>query len=134
MKGLVKIFAVAAFLAGSALVPVLAQVTSSSFDAMLREADAVRTSEPVRFRQLLSELDAAADGASVEQREKLEFIHAYQFVMVGRVHDAISRFRSLHDTATSLEVRYRSAAMLANSYAITREFREGLLMAEEAIK
>lgn len=134
MKELIRNLAVAVLLLGIALAPALAQVSSSSFDAMLREADSVRTSDPVRFRQILSELDDAADGATLEQREKLEFIHAYQLVMVGRVHDAISRFRTLHDTATSLEVRYRSSAMLANSYAITRDFRDGLLMAEEAIK
>ncbi|HVI59965.1 MAG TPA: GGDEF domain-containing protein [Luteimonas sp.] len=114
--------------------PALASMSSSTFDAMLREADGLRTSSPARYRQILTELDGAADTASVEQREKLEFMHAYQSVMVGRFHDAISRFRTLHDSAKSLEVRYRSGAMLANAYAITREFREGLIMAEETIK
>ncbi|MGN7724909.1 tetratricopeptide repeat-containing diguanylate cyclase [Luteimonas sp. 22616] len=107
---------------------------SASFDAMLREADAVRTSDPDRFKRILDDLDRTAMGASIEQREKLEFMHAYQSIRMGDLHDAISKFKALHASATNNEVRYRSGAMLANAYAVTREFREGLIAAQETIR
>jgi diguanylate cyclase (GGDEF)-like protein len=132
MNEWIRRLVLAAFLWGALCVP--ASASPASFDAMLREADSVRTSSPSRFQQILSELDRRVGSASTEQREKLEFMHAYQFVMVGKFHDAISKFRTLHDSAASVEVRYRSGAMLANSYAITREFREGLIVAGETIK
>lgn len=107
---------------------------SVSFDAMLRDADAIRTSDPDRFKHILDDLDRITAGASTKQREKLEFLHAYQLIRVGDLHAAISKFKVLHASADSDEVRYRSGAMLANAYAITREFREGLIVAEETIK
>src|SRR3546814_9889606 len=60
-------------------------------------------------------------------------MHAYQMVRTGDMHGAIGKFKDLHANGASDEIRYRSGAMLANAYAITREFREGLMVVEETI-
>src|SRR3546814_9088733 len=60
-------------------------------------------------------------------------MHAYQMVSTGDMHGAIGKFKDLHANGASDEIRYRSGAMLANAYAITREFREGLMVVEETI-
>src|SRR3546814_10411657 len=49
------------------------------------------------------------------------------------MHGAIGKFKDLHANGASDEIRYRSGAMLVNAYAITREFREGLMVVEETI-
>ena len=105
-----------------------------SIDMMLNEADRIRTSEPDRFRRLLSDLDRAVEQASVEQKQRLEFLHAYQMVRMGDLPGAISKFKELKNKSTSIELRYRAGAMLANVYAATREFREGLVVAEEILQ
>src|SRR3546814_903841 len=56
-----------------------------------------------------------------------------QMVRTGDMHGAIGKFKDLHANGASDEIRYRSGAMLANAYAITREFREGLMVVEETI-
>jgi diguanylate cyclase (GGDEF)-like protein len=119
-----------AILAWSFWAPASASV---AFDSKLREADVIRTSDPAKFQQILTDLDGLADSATKQQRDELEFMHAYQMVRMGDMHGAISKFKELHAGAASDDIRYRSGAMLANAYAITREFREGLVVAEETI-
>src|SRR3546814_6400556 len=56
-----------------------------------------------------------------------------QRVRTSDMHGAIGKINDLHANGASDGIRYRSGAMLANAYAITREFREGLMVVEETI-
>src|SRR3546814_2402272 len=94
-----------AILAWSFWTPASASVV---FESKLREADAIRTSDPVKFQRILTDLDGLADSATKRQREDLEFMHAYQMVRTGDMHGAIGKFKDLHANGASDEIRYRS--------------------------
>jgi diguanylate cyclase (GGDEF)-like protein len=98
----------------------------SSFESMLRQADELRTSNAEKFRSILSDLDSLSETATPEQRQQLRLLHAYRAVLSGDSETAIGDLKELVSEGQSVRVRFRAGAMLANTYAITRQFEEGL--------
>jgi diguanylate cyclase (GGDEF)-like protein len=103
-----------------------AAFTAEPFADRLQKADAVRSADPVRFKALLAELNAEAGAASAGQREHLGFLNAYALAYGGEYDEAIALARGIADTASDTALRFRAGVLVVNSYAITREFYEGL--------
>lgn len=100
---------------------------SASFEQRLLEADKIRSSDPPRFASLLDELDAAGNSASPEQRQRLQYLRAYQSVVYRRqIEVGIAQAKELFSKAKEVDLKFRAGSLLANSYAINREFSEGL--------
>ncbi|HEY9144331.1 MAG TPA: diguanylate cyclase [Arenimonas sp.] len=116
----------AGFLAAAlCLAPPLA-CASPAFEAMLRQADAVRSSDPDQFASLLGQLNASIGSASTRQREHLDYLKAYQLAFSGRFDLGIEAAKKLFETSTDVHTRFRAGALIVNAYASTREFSEGL--------
>ncbi len=112
-------------LAALMLAPPLA-CASPAFEAMLRQADAVRSSDPEQFASLLGQLNASIGSASTRQREHLEYLKAYQLAFSGRFDLGIEAAKSLFERSTDVRTRFRAGALIVNAYASTRDFGEGL--------
>jgi len=100
---------------------------SGSFEQKLVQADKLRSSDPQRFASLLDELDAAGQQASPLQRQRLQYLRAYQSVVYRhQVEVGIAQARDLFARAKGVDLKFRTGSLLANSYAINRNFTEGL--------
>lgn len=99
---------------------------STSVEALLRQAEAVRSSDPGKFQQLLRELDAGKGPATSRQQEQITYLHAYGQAFAGRYDVAIPALRRLVTTSRDTDMQYRAGALIVNSYAVTRQFTEGL--------
>ncbi|WP_374604193.1 GGDEF domain-containing protein [Arenimonas sp.] len=114
------------------LAPAMA-TASPAFDAMLRQAEAVRSSDPGQFDTLLGQLNASIASASDRQREQLDYLKAYQLAYGGRFDLGIEAARKLFEESADVEVRFRAGALMVNSFAVTRDFASGLRYMNETL-
>jgi diguanylate cyclase (GGDEF)-like protein len=97
-----------------------------SFDALLQQADAVRSSNPKRFQMILSELDKSSGEATPAQVSHLKLLHAYNQIFSGRHDLAIEDALKVFNDAPDPNIKFRAGLLVANSAAITRDFSLGL--------
>jgi diguanylate cyclase (GGDEF)-like protein len=98
---------------------------ATSFDAQLRKADEIRSSDPAQFQRILEQLDRDATSATPAQRQQLQLLHGYRLILTGDFQGSIAELKRLLDQTTDVNLRYRAGALLANNYAVTRQFSEG---------
>lgn len=110
-----------------AMTPVWA---NDAFETLLGEADAVRTSDARRFAVLLDQLDRQVEGATTPQRQRLALLRAHRLMSTGESAAAIAKLKPLATGAEDVTLRFLAGSMLANTYAITRQFEEGLVAIE----
>lgn len=108
-------------------------LAAPSFDALLKQADEVRTGDPTTFYKLLSQLERQQESATKEQRDKLRLMRAHGFLMKGQSELAIQELQELGTGSEDVNLRFRAGAMLANTYAVTRRFEQGLSALNEAL-
>jgi diguanylate cyclase (GGDEF)-like protein len=106
---------------------------SPAFEAMLQQAELVRSSDPEQFQSLLGQLNSSVGAANDRQRETLQYLKAYHLAYTGRTDMAINAAKSLFASTANAEVKFRSGALIVNSYAITREFGEGLRYLDQTL-
>ena len=104
-----------------------------SVDALLAQAEAVRSSRPREFKALLDQLDASVGKATPRQREQLAYLRAFAAALEGRHEVAIDSAVALSRRTSDVAMKYRAATLAVNSYAITRQFAEGLRLLEETL-
>ena len=100
----------------------------------LRAADAVRTSDPKRFGELLAELDRQKGRASPGELQYLRLLHDYQKALSGDYGAALGDAVALHDQASNLDIKYRAALLVANVAVFTRDFGLTLRYLERALQ
>lgn len=96
-----------------------------SLDALLQQADAVRSSNPKQFQTILAELDKSSE-TTPAQASHLKLLHAYNQIFSGRHDLAIEDALKVFNEATDPNIKFRSGLLVANSAAITRDFSLGL--------
>jgi len=102
------------------------RATPATFEARLLEADAIRNTDPQRFGALLESLHADRAQARPEQVEHLDYLDAYAEAYSGDFSEAIRKATRIHESTTDRNLRFRSAALIANSAAGNRDFATGL--------
>ncbi|MET0327889.1 MAG: hypothetical protein ABW163_03860, partial [Luteimonas sp.] len=112
--------------------PMPAHAASSAFDAAFERARAIRTSDPVRLPAALAELDAMAVDATPLQRGRLQILHAYRMAIGGDGAGSVALLKALVSTDNPDAVRFEAGGLLANTYAMTRDF-EGALQTLENV-
>lgn len=123
-----RLVAVGAF----ALLSAMTSSASSDIDALLARAEAVRSSDPAAFSELLVQANAGAAGATPDQLEQIAYLNAYADGYAGRYDEAIAAARKLLDSE-DVEMRFRAGAFVVNSYAVTLRFTEGLRQLEQTL-
>ncbi len=100
---------------------------SASFEQRLLEANGLRSSNPQRFAILLDKLESASQQATPVQRQGLQYLRAYQSVVYrNQVDVGIAQAKALYTQTTDTDLKFRTGSLLANSYALNRNFTEGL--------
>lgn len=109
-----------------------AHAASSAFDAAFERARAIRTSDPSRLSAALAELDGMVADATPLQRGRLQILHAYRMAIGGDGAGSVALLKSLVSTDNPDAVRFEAGGLLANTFAMTREF-EGALQTLENV-
>lgn len=117
----------------AAVAPV-APAADSDFSRRLRQADALRSADPVAFRRLLAELERAKATATPHEQDYLSLLRDYRDAIDGRYGDALGDAVALYDRTSDPELKYRAAVLVANAAATTRDFLLGLRYLENALR
>jgi diguanylate cyclase (GGDEF)-like protein len=107
-------------------VPAWAQASSPGIDKLIDEAEAIKTSQPAKFYTLLEGLEKRIEEASPEQRLRLRLLRAHGFLMKGKSEPAIRELRQLQQETQDPEMLFWTGSLLVNTYALTRQFEQGL--------
>ena len=104
-----------------------------ALDALLDEAEALRTADRNRFALLVDALNSRAADATPAQLERLEVLNIYDLANAGRFDLAIGRGRSLFEHTDDVATKFRVGALVVNGLAATREFGEALQVLEQTM-
>ncbi len=124
----------AALLAAALCMAALPAAASPAVEAMLRQAEQVRSSDPAQFQSLLGQLDESSGAASPRQREQLQYLKAYDLAYTGRFDLAIDAASGLFASGTDIDTRLRAGALMVNAYAVTRDFAGGLRTLDQTLQ
>ena len=106
--------------------PPLSWGASESVEALLKQADAARSSDPQAFQQLLARLNTLAGQATVPQRQYLAYLNAYGQAFEGHFDESVRQAKRLIETSTDINLQFRAGVLIVNSYAVDGHFNEGL--------
>ena len=123
------VFALIVFLCASNVSSVHAQ---ESYDSILQRADAVRSSDPKRFAELLKQLRADQRQATVLQRQRLKYLEAYETLYRDRLDQGTELAKQLFNETKDPSLKYRAGGLIASFSAITRDFSTGLRYLHQA--
>ncbi|SDQ61576.1 diguanylate cyclase (GGDEF) domain-containing protein [Pseudoxanthomonas sp. CF385] len=112
--------------------PAQAQV-SSDIDALIKQAEAIKTSQPAKFYDVLERLEKRVEEATPEQRLKLRLLRAHGFLMKGKSEPAIRELRQIQQETKDPEMLFWTGSLLVNTYALTRKFEQGLTTLNEIL-
>ena len=105
----------------------------SDFDAAFEQARALRTTDPKALGPMLVKLEGMADGASQIQLNRLAILRAHHKAVTGDTAGAIVSLQGLAASRMPDPIRYEAGGLLANIYAITREFEAALRVLEQVM-
>lgn len=128
-----KRFRIHSWIALALLCGIPFSASAESMDALLQQADRVRTSDLHEFNRLIERLDRMEGQATVAQREQLRLLHAHRALMRGDVDGAAVILEALATSAGDPVLRHRAGALQANTFAISRRFEEGLRRLESLL-
>jgi diguanylate cyclase len=108
-----------------------AVASAPSVDALLTEAENIRSKGTQRFPELLKQLrrdvGGRDSGATTLQRQRLKYLQAYELgVYKDKREQGIEVAKQLISETKNPEVKYRANALIANLAAINRRFALGL--------
>ncbi|MEP6633245.1 MAG: GGDEF domain-containing protein [Luteimonas sp.] len=99
---------------------------SESIDTLLRRADTLRSSDPDKFQTLMRELDARRAEGTRQQQDLLAYLDAYAMAYAGNYDIAIANLQRLTRSSADIDIRFRAGALIVHSYAVTKQFTDGL--------
>jgi diguanylate cyclase len=106
---------------------------AGSIDALLQQAEQVKSSEPKRFQQLLQQLQRAGKSATTAQREHIEYLAIYDVAFQGQYEKAMARARMLIESTQDPEMKFRTGVLVANTSTLGRQFTESLRQLETTL-
>jgi len=106
---------------------------ASTYADRLREAEAIRTSDPRLFLRALEQLDADQAFATPYEQRQLRLLHDYQKIIVGQYQAAIGDATALFDQAPEVDVKYRAGLLVATASALNRDFALGMRYLDKSL-
>ena len=96
----------------------------TEFNDVLEIADEIKSSDFVKYTELLSELSNQRQMLSESQQQKLDYLLSYQLVYSGQTQDATTKLLNLIDTSNSNTIKFRAYGLLINSLVVSRNYSE----------
>lgn len=124
-------------LAVALLGPPLAHAASAApaagVQGLLERAEHVKSSDPKLFQSLVNDLQKYRQAATVHQREQIEYLTIYDLTFKGQYEKAVARARTLIESSADSDMQFRAGVLIANIYALSRQFTEGLRQLESTL-
>lgn len=98
----------------------------ADIDQLLEATDKVRSSDPTKFSELLSELSTQAAQMSSQQSHYFSYLKAYKLTYSGKSKQAFSIFQNILTTDANNLIKFRSRITIINIYAIEQNWADGL--------
>ena len=111
------------------LIPTLG-IASTQVEAMLQQAETMRSANPENFEQLLLQL---RQRATLKQQEQLDFLNAYAQGYAGHYEVAIKDARRLLESSSDVDLQFRAGMLMVNCHALLRQFTEGLRQLDQTL-
>jgi diguanylate cyclase (GGDEF)-like protein len=117
------------------MMPVVStSAASSSYGDLLAEADAVRSSNPRRFSDLLADLEKRKAEATGLESQKLRYLKAFRTIYQNRVDDGLKQSVALYKQVKDVDLKFRTGSLIANLTALNRDFATGLLYLDRTVE
>lgn len=105
----------------------------NSYDSLLKEADAARSSDPKRFTELLKQLRTDKQKTTKLQKQRLKYLQAYEVAIYrDQLSEGSKLAQQLFDETEDPNLKYRAGGLVASFSALTRDFTTGLRYLEKA--
>jgi len=95
-------------------------------EAQLAQAEAVRSSDPPKFKLLLAQLNKDLDSATPAQRQQVAYLNAYAEAYAGNFNESGRLAARLIAETSDMDLKFRAGMLIINSYALNGKFNEGL--------
>lgn len=103
-----------------------------SYDSMLQTADAVRSSDPQRFAELMEQLRIDKRKTTIIQQQRLKYLQAYEALYKDNLGHGIDLAKQLFNETKEPTLKYRAGGLIASFSAINRDFSTGLRFLQKA--
>ena len=123
------IFAAALLLGGA-----FGAVATESADQLLRQADAIKYTNNGEFLTLLNQLDAQSGSLTLEQRDWIEYLHAWQLGYRGDYQKAFAAFDTLIAHTQDETVRARARISLIYNQVDAGHFEDAFIVMGDVLE
>lgn len=97
-----------------------------SYYQILSEADALRSSDPQRFSQLLTEVREQQAKLNQQELDYLAYLSAYELSFSGKFTEAVAAYQALINSHADPELTLRARLSVVNIYAFSQNWNGGL--------
>lgn len=119
-------------LSSACILPSIA-LASTEFQQQLELADSLRSADPKRFDEMLTELDKTTSNATADQLEQLRYLQAYKLAYTGQFNLAIQKAAAIYNKTKNIDLKYRAGLLAVNSYATTRDLGSGFAFLDKTL-
>lgn len=98
---------------------------STDLNQLLDEADRIKSANPERFAQLVSQLEARRGEFDSQGGLFLDYLAGYAHAFNGDLDSAIAKYQGVYDSDAAPHLRYRVAYSIANLLAAQGRIEEG---------
>jgi diguanylate cyclase (GGDEF)-like protein len=123
------IFAAALLLGGA-----FGAMATEGADQLLRQADAIKYTNNREFLTLLSQLDAQSASLTLEQRDWIEYLHAWQLGYRGEYQKALAAFDTLIAHTRDKTVRARARISLIYDQVDAGHFEDAFIVMGDVLE
>ncbi|MCL1043767.1 diguanylate cyclase [Shewanella electrodiphila] len=102
-------------------------------ESVLAQADAVRSSDAIKFNELIEILKLEKENFTQEQDDLFQYLLAYQIAFKGNFTEAQNIWKSLSVSSANIELKLRSNVSLLNTMALSKEWSKGLTYVEKIL-
>ncbi|TQV76880.1 GGDEF domain-containing protein [Aliikangiella marina] len=101
------------------------QLELEAVDAQLQLAENVKSSDSVRFDELLYSINSKFDQLTIDQKYRYLFLSAYQSSYKGDVAKAIGLYKHVERNSQNVNLRYKASVSLVNLFSLRKDWQSG---------
>ncbi len=114
--------------------PINALANDHRLSEQLEQADQIKSSDPLRFQELLSDIKLHGDKLQKEQQLQLTFLESYSKAYSGDYEGAINGLEVVLNQSTNKTLRFRARTSLVNIFYIVRDYQESIRHLQSLVK
>ena len=102
-------------------------VQAIDFNALLKQADKTKVSDPEAFNQTIEQLNQHEKELSVFEKDELDYLSVFESIRQGEYPASIAALERIFSKTQSLRVKIRTRLSISNLYAFTGSYEQAFL-------